>query len=251
MHAPLADRVAIVTGSTRGIGRQIAETIAAHGARVVVNYPFEREAKAAEEVVNAIKAAGGEAIAVQADVTKIAEIEALFAKTQARFGGVDIVVSNAGGDAVIKPIIEVTEEEYDRATALNAKGNFFVLREAARTIRDNGRVVVIASSTTGMPYAGSAIYAGAKGAAELYARVLAKELGPRGVTVNAVSPGLVDTEASRAAGQVEERYAMAIRNTPLGRVGVPADIADVVAFVVSEEARWITGQNLRVGGGII
>lgn len=251
MHTPLAGKAALVTGSSRGIGRQIAETLAARGARVIVNYPFEREAGAAAEVVGAIKAAGGEAIAVQADVTKIAEIEALFAATRKAFGAIDIVVSNAGGDVVMKPILEVTEDEFDRATALNAKAHFFVLRECARTITDNGRVIVIASSTTGMPYAGSAVYAGAKGAAELYARVLAKELGSRGVTVNAVSPGLVDTETSRAAGQVEERYALARRNTPLGRIGRPDDIADVVAFVASEDARWITGQNLRVGGGII
>jgi 3-oxoacyl-[acyl-carrier protein] reductase len=118
-------------------------------------------------------------------------------------------------------------------------------------VRDEGRIVVIASTTPDLAFAGTAIYAGAKAAAATYARVLAKELGPRGITVNAISPGLVDTAAMRAAGNVEERLAMAKRITPLGRVGRPEDIADVVAFVVSEEARWVTAQNLRVGGGVV
>lgn len=250
MHAPLTDKIAIVTGASRGIGRQIAETLAAHGAKVIVNYPFESEAEAAQQVVSAIKGARGEAAALQADVTQIAEIQAMFAATAKRYGGIDIVVSNAGGAAVMKPLAEITEEEYDRCTTLNARGNFFVLREAARTVRDGGRIIVIASSTTALAYAGSAVYGGAKAAAEHYVRVLAKELGPRQVTVNAVSPGLVDTETARQAGNNEERFALAMRTTPLGRLGLPSDIADVVAFVASDGARWITGQNLRVGGGV-
>ena len=251
MPASLTGKVAIVTGSSRGIGREIAMTLAARGARFAVNYPCESEAAAAATVVATIEADGGSAVAVRADVTKVHEIEALFASTAAAFEGIDIVVSNAGGATTIKPIVEVTEAEYDAATALNAKGNFFVLREAARTVRDNGRIIVIGSSATAKPYAGSSIYAGAKGAAELHARVLAREIGSRGITVNAVSPGLIDTDGARDASQAEERFAMAIRMTPLGRIGRPDDIADVVAFVASEDARWITGQNLRVGGGII
>jgi 3-oxoacyl-[acyl-carrier protein] reductase len=250
MTQPLQDRIAIVTGSSRGIGRAIALALAAKGSNVVVNYPQDSEAEAAEGVVAEVRACGARGLCVRADVTRTAEIRGLFERTQEEFGGVDIVVSNAGGAARITPIAEVTEAEYDATTALNAKAHFFVLQEAARRLRNEGRVVVIASSTTAMPYAGSATYAGAKAAAELYARVLAKELGPRGVTVNAVSPGPIPTEAARAAG-VLERFDAARKITPLGRLGEPEDVADVVAFLATHEARWITGQNLRVGGGIV
>lgn len=251
MHQSLTDKVALVTGSSQGIGRRIAETLAARGARVVVNYPFDGEASSAADVVAAIEAGGGSAVAVRADVTRLAQIRALFVQTVNLFGAIDIVVSNAGGSSEFKPIAQAGEEEYDRTMELNAKAHFFVLQEAAKTVRDGGRIVVIASTTTDLAFAGSAIYAGAKAAAVTYARVLAKELGPRGITVNAISPGLVDTAAMRAAGHVEERLAMAKRMTPLGRVGRAEDIAAVVAFVVSEEARWVTAQNLRVGGGVV
>ena len=184
-------------------------------------------------------------------MTRIAEIEHLFAAAADRYGGVDIVVSNAGAPVPIKPIAGVSEAEYDSATAINAKANFFVLREAARKIRDNGRIVVITSTTVITPYAGSAIFAGAKGAAEVYARVLAREVGARGITVNALAPGPIDTATARAAGRIEDRFVAAISMTPLGRIGTPDDIAAVVAFIVGEGGRWITGQHLRVGGGII
>lgn len=247
----LTGKVAIVTGSSRGIGRAVAERLAARGAEVVVNYPFDDEAELAASVVDAIRLDGGQAIAVRADVTRVAEIEALFAAAAARYGGIDIVVSNAGGAAPIKPIAGVSDAEYDAATAINARANFFVLREAARQLRDGGRVVVITSATVLTPYAGTAIYAGAKGASEVYARVLAKELGPRGITVNALAPGPIDTAMAREAGSTQDRFTAAIAMTPLGRLGTPDDIALVVAFIVSDGARWITGQHLRVGGGII
>lgn len=247
----LTGKVAIVTGSSRGIGRAVAERLASRGAEVVVNYPFDDEAELAASVVDAIRLEGGQAIAVRADVTRVAEIEALFAAAAARYGGIDIVVSNAGGAAPIKPIAGVSDAEYDAATAINARANFFVLREAARRLRDGGRVVVITSATVLTPYAGTAIYAGAKAASEVYARVLAKELGPRGITVNALAPGPIDTAMAREAGSTQDRFTAAIAMTPLGRLGTPEDIALVVAFIVSDGARWITGQHLRVGGGII
>lgn len=247
----LAGKVAIVTGSSRGLGRRIAELIGSAGASVVVNYAADDEAGAAAETVADIVASGGHAVAVQADVSSVAQIELLFAAAERHFGGVDIVVSNAGAAAAIKPLVGVTEAEYDAATAINAKANFFVLREAARKLRDGGRIVVITSTTVVTPFAGTAIYAGAKAASEVYARVLARELGGRGITVNAIAPGPIDTTTSRAAGSTETRFAAAINMTPLGRLGTVDDIAQVAAFIVSERARWITGQHLRIGGGVI
>ena len=251
MTRPLAGKVAIVTGSSRGIGRAIAETLAARGAGVIVNFPNHGDGTAAASVVDRIRLCGGSAIAVRADVTRVTEIETLFASAIDHYGGIDIVVSNAGGGAAIKPLAGVTETEYDAVTAINARATFFVLREAARTIRQGGRIIVITSTTVVTPYAGTAIYAGAKGAAEVYARVLARELGAREITVNAVAPGPIDTALSRSAGDTEDRFTAAIRMTPLGRLGTPDDIARFVAFVASDAARWVTGQHLRVGGGII
>lgn len=249
--AALAGKVAIVTGSSRGLGRCIVELIGSMGASVIINYAADGEAAAAAEAVADIATRGGSAVAVQADVTSIAQIELLYVAAEHHFGGVDIVVSNAGAAAAIKPLVGVTEAEYDAATAINAKANFFVLREAARKVRDGGRIVVITSTTVVTPFAGTAIYAGAKAASEVYARVLARELGDRGITVNAIAPGPIDTTTSRAAGSTEIRFAAAINMTPLGRLGTVDDIAQVAAFIVSDRARWITGQHLRIGGGVI
>lgn len=252
MTADLTGKVAIVTGGSSGIGRQTAETLAARGAMLVVNYPTPAQRDDAQAVVNAISGRGGQAVAVQADVTSLKEIDALFDAAGEAFGGqLDIVVSNAGGTAGFRPIADTDEAYYDAGMALNAKSNFFVMKRAARDIADGGRIIVTASTTTALAFAGSSVYAGGKAAAEIFVRVLAKELGPRGVTVNAVSPGLTDTPAMREAGQVEERLEMARRLTPLGRLGRPDDIADVIAFLASEEARWITGQNIRAGGGVV
>jgi 3-oxoacyl-[acyl-carrier protein] reductase len=246
----LQGKTAIVTGSSQGIGRAIACALAKRGANVIVNYPSDSEAEHGAEVAQYLTSLGGGALCVRADVTRLEEIRSLFENAIVKFGGIDIVVSNAGGAARLKPIAEVTEAEYDAATALNAKAHFFVLQESAKRLRNDGRIIVIASSTTAMPYAGSATYAGAKAAAELYVRVLAKELGVRGITVNAVSPGPILTEAARAAGMLE-RFDAALKMTPLGRLGKPEDIADVVAFLAAHEARWLTGQNIRAGGGIV
>lgn len=246
----LAHKTAIVTGSSQGIGRAIACALAARGANIIVNYPFHPDAERASEVAERVHSLGGHALCVRADVTRLDEIRSIFEHAEAKFGGTDIVVSNAGGAARLNAIAEVTEAEYDAATTLNAKAHFFVLQEAARRLRNDGRIVVIASSTTAMPYAGSATYAGAKAAAELYVRVLAKEVGARGITVNAVSPGPILTEVARAAGALD-RFDAAVKITPLGRLGEPEDVADVVAFLATHEARWLTGQNIRAGGGLV
>lgn len=243
-------KTALVTGASQGIGAAIAEALAASGAQVVVNFPFASEAEKAQQVVGRIESAGGRAVAVKADVTKAYELESLFAAAEEQFGQLDIIVSNAGGDARIVPIVETTEADYDRTTNLNAKAAFFTLQHAAKRVRDGGRIIAISSSTPSMPYVGCAVYAGAKAATEIYAKVLAKELGPRGVTVNIVSPGPTDTETMRNTTP-EDAKSRAIGMTPLGRLGEPVDIADVVAFVASDEARWLTAQNIRACGGLV
>lgn len=250
LNKDLDGKVALVTGASQGIGRAIALNLAGQGAAVVVNYPFDADEGRAIAVVKEIEQSGARAIVVKADVSRVADIVMLFDVTRNTFGGVDIVVSNAGGNATIKPIIDVTEEEYDRATALNGRAHFFVLQQAARHVRAAGRVIYIASSTSAMPYAGCAPYAGAKASGEIYVKVLAKEIGARGITVNSVSPGPTDTEVMRANTPPEVRE-RAISMTPLGRLGLPEDISDVVGFLATDKARWITGQNLRVGGGLV
>lgn len=249
MTVRLTGRSALVTGSSRGIGRAIAEALARDGAAVTINHGRPDSAVEAAEVVAAIEAAGGRAQSLCADVADPDEVARLVDAAAAFGGGLDIVVANAGGSAPFAPIAATPLEDWDRVTLLNQRALFVLLAKAAATVRDGGRVVVISSSMTASPYAGTAVYAGAKAAAETYVRVLAIELGARGITVNAVAPGLTDTAAMRAVVP-DDRVAMVVARTPLGRLGRPDDIANVVAFLASDEARWITGQVVRAGGGI-
>ena len=250
MSGSLQSKAALITGASRGIGRAIALTLAARGASVAINYKDESEAVTADAVVAEIERLGGKACALRADVTQVPAIRALFSEAQSFGGRLDIVVSNAAGDAVIRPLADTTEHDYDRVMALNARAQFFVLQEAARRVTDGGRVIVISSSSVAMPYPGTASYGGAKRAAELYALVLATELGPRRITVNVVAPGPTDTETFRGQNPPERvRYVESV--TPLGRLGQPDDVAEVVAFLASDEARWITRQIIQAGGGIV
>jgi 3-oxoacyl-[acyl-carrier protein] reductase len=242
----LAGKVAIVTGASRGIGRAIAERLAQDGANVVINYAHS--ADKVQEVVSAIKAKGGQALAVQAHMGQVTDVRRLFQETIDRFGQLDILINNAG-NVPFKPLVEVTEEEFDKLFALNAKGPFFAMQEAARRMSEGGRIVNISSGITGYALPGSSVYAGSKGALEQFTRAAAKELGARGITVNAVSPGSTNTQNFQNSSP--EMQQQAIQSSPLGRVGEPEDIADVVAFVVSEQARWLTGQNIRATGGAV
>lgn len=243
----LNGKVAIVTGASRGIGRAIALTLAQEGASVVINYAHS--ADKAQEMVSTIEAEGGKALAVQADMSQVADARRLFQETVDKFGKLDILVNNAGV-SLFKSLVETTEEEFDKEFALNAKGTFFALQEAAQRIADNGRIVSISTGGTVSGAANFAAYIGSKEALEGFSMSLAKELGERGITVNTVLPGITETDMNSETLPQEVRQAM-IDQTPLRRLGQPQDIADVVAFLVSDKARWITGQNIRAAGGLI
>ena len=241
--ASLSGKVAIVTGSSSGIGRAIAERLAEDGAIVVVNYGTSAEK--AQQVVTGIQAKGGKAVAVQSDMSLVAEVRRLVVETVNQFGRLDILVNNAGR-FIPKLLMETAEADFDQIIALNAKGPYFAMQEAAKALKEGGRIVNISTEGTHMSFPGATAHLGSKAALEQYTKGLAHELASRGITVNTVSPGITDT------GVLTEQYRQfGIQTSPLKRLGLPKDIADVVAFVVSEEARWLTGQNIHAGGGIV
>ncbi|MDR3633232.1 MAG: SDR family oxidoreductase [Isosphaeraceae bacterium] len=243
----LSGKVALITGASRGIGRAIALRLAREGAAVVVNYAGNTEA--ASTLVAEVQAGGGRAVAVQADVGRLADVARLFDEATRRLGKIDILVNNAGV-FFTKPLAEVTEEEFDRLFAVNVKGAYFCCQRAALQMADGGRIVNLSSSTTALMLPRYSAYVATKGAVEQFSHVLAKELGPRGITVNVVSPGPTDTELFSSDKTEEDKQRFA-QMAALGRLGQPDDIADVVAFLVSDDARWVTGQNLRANGGLI
>ena len=239
----LTEKIAIVTGASAGIGRAIAERLAQEGATVVVNYG--KSADKAKAVVAEIESKGGKAVAVQADMSKIADVRRLVRETVQRFGRLDILVNNAGM-VTFRPLLETTEQEFDQIFALNAKGPYFAMQEAAKVIEDGGRIVNISTDGTHMSFAGVTAYLGSKAALEQFTKGLTLELAPKGVTVNTVSPGFTDTammpDAFRETGA---------QMSPLKRLGTPQDIADVVVFLVSDQGRWLTGQNIHASGGVV
>ncbi len=219
--ASLAGKVAIVTGASRGIGRAIALRLSQEGASVVVNYA--RGAEQAKDVVSAIEAAGGKALAVQADVSKTAEIRDLFDRTQETYSQIDILVNNAGV-TFNKPVAEVTEAEFDNLFAINVKGTFFACQEAAKRMAEGGRIVNFSSSTTAIMMPTYGVYVATKGAVEQLTRSLAKELGDRQITVNVISPGPTDTELF-TVGKTAEQIQRFTQMAALGRLGKVEDIA--------------------------
>jgi 3-oxoacyl-[acyl-carrier protein] reductase len=214
---------------------------------VVVNYAGN--ADAARQVVGEIESSGGRAVAVQADVGKMVDVVRLFDATFEHFGRLGILVNNAG-IMFNKPLADVTEEEFDRIFTVNVKGTFFACQQAARRMADGGRIINFSSSTTALMLPTYGAYVATKGAVEQFTHVLAKELGARGITVNVISPGPTDTELF-GQGKSEQDKQQFAQMAALGRLGQPDDIADVVALLASDDARWITGQNIRANGGLI
>ena len=245
----LKDKVAIVTGASKGIGAAIARHLAAAGARVVVNYASSREG--ADRVVADIERSGGTAVAVQADVAKSAEVARLFAEAERAFGRLDILVNNAGVYE-FAPLEDVTDAHFHKHFNVNVLGLLLASQEAVKRFPATGGAIInissVASSVT-MP--NTAVYTATKGAVDAITRTLAKELGPRKIRVNAISPGMVITEGVHAAGLAEGDMRKEIEaQAPLGRVGEPDDIAPAAVFLASDDAAYITGELLRVGGGV-
>jgi 3-oxoacyl-[acyl-carrier protein] reductase len=239
----LAGKVAIVTGAGRGLGRAISERLARDGSAIVVNYRSSRDE--AERVVDGIRSKGGRAVAVQADVTLLEQIPWLFAAAEEKFGRFDILVNNAG-IGISAAFGDLKEAEYDRLFAVT-KGVYFTLQYATPRIAEGGRIINLSTGLTRNWAPNAAAYAGSKAAIEQFTRSLSRELGPRGVTVNAVLPGFTETEMTSHADEV--RRAEARSRSSFGRLGQPDDIADVVAFLASNDGRWLTGQSLVANGG--
>lgn len=246
--AELKGKTAIVTGASRGIGRSVAERLGAMGASVVVN--FRENGQEAEAVVDAIASAGGKAEAVRGDVSRTDAVAGLFETAEERFGRVDILINNAG-ISLEKTIsvADITDEQFDRLFAVNTRGTFMALREAARRLAEGGRIINLSSTIVPMALAGYSIYGGSKAAVELFTRILSKELEGRSITVNAVAPGPVVTDLFNQGKSEETKLRMA-EICPLKRLGQPSDIADVIAFLVSDQGRWINGQVIRANGGM-
>ncbi|WP_103668042.1 SDR family oxidoreductase [Pseudanabaena sp. BC1403] len=243
--ATLTGKVAIVTAASRGIGRAVAKRLSQDGAAVVVNYVSSPDK--AEAVVQEILSNGGRAIAIQGSVANKADVLRLFEETEQKFGAINIVV-NVAGASLFKPHSELTEEDFDKVFSVNAKGAMYVLQAAANRVKDGGRIVQFSTGGTMMSIPAGGIYAASKAAGERFAFALSKEIGHRQVTVNVVSPGVTNTDGLIMP---QEAINQLIQQTPLGRLGEPDDVANVVAFLVSDDAHWVTGQNIQANGGIL
>jgi 3-oxoacyl-[acyl-carrier protein] reductase len=247
--AKLNGKVAVVTGASKGIGAAIAEKLGSEGAKVVVNYA--RDKAGAERVTRKIKQAGGEAIAVQADVSKSDDIRKLFDETVGAFGAVDILVNNAGVYE-FRPLESIDEQHYHKIFDLNVLGLLLTTKAAVARMNGNGGSIInISSIASTTPAVNSSVYSATKGAVDVISRALALELAPRKIRVNTLSPGATETEGVRSLPEFENGFKeLVLSRTPLARLGTADDIAKAALFLASEDSGWITGEELLVGGGL-
>lgn len=245
----LAGKVAVVTGASKGIGAAIAKQLAAEGAAVVVNYASSKEG--AERVVAEITGNGGQAVAVQANVARKAEIERLFSETKEAFGRLDLLVNNAG-IYEFSPLEDVTEEHFHKQFDLNVLGLILTTQEAVKHFgAAGGSIINISSGASTLTPPNTSVYSATKAAVDAVTRSLAKELGPRNIRVNAINPGMVETEGVHAGGFAESDFRKQLEaQTPLGRIGQTQDIAPAAVFLASSDAAWITGETLLIAGGL-
>ena len=244
----LTGKVAIVTGASKGIGAAIAKSLAAAGASVVVNYASSKTG--AETVVAEIDAAGGKAVAVRGDVSKAADANAIVDAAIAQFGRLDILVNNSGVYG-FSPLESITEEDFHRHFNVNVLGLLLTTQAASKHLGEGSSIINIESVVTRITPPGSAIYTGTKGAVDAITGVLSRELGPRKIRVNALNPGMIETEGTHAAGFIGSDFeAGAVAQTPLGRIGQPNDIASIAVFLASDDSYWLTGEQLLAGGGV-
>jgi 3-oxoacyl-[acyl-carrier protein] reductase len=248
-NGKLNGKVAVVTGASKGIGAGIAKRFAAEGAAVVVNYASSKSD--ADKVVDEITKRGGRSIAVQGDVAKKKDIERLFAETKKAFGRLDVLVNNAGVYQFV-PLEAITEDEFHREFNINVLGLILATQEAVKHFgSDGGSIVNISSTATSLTPPNAAVYTGTKGAVDAITRTLAKELGPKKIRVNAINPGMIVTEGYQTQGMPESDFEkQGVAQTPLGRVGEPDDVAPVAVFLASSESTWVTGEIVRVSGGL-
>jgi 3-oxoacyl-[acyl-carrier protein] reductase len=242
----LNNKVALVTGASKGIGAAVARKLAAEGAKVIVNYAGGREA--AEQTVRSIRDNGGEAIALQADVSKAAEVASLFDAAISHYGRIDVLVNNAG-IMITKLLKDTTDEDFNRQFEVNVRGTFNTLREAATKLADGGSIINFSSTTTRVMMPTYSTYVATKGAVEQLTRVFAKEIGARGINVNAVLPGPTNTELF-TKGKSQELIGRLASLNAFNRIGEPEDIAKVVVFLAGDDAKWISGQTIGVNGAM-
>ncbi|MNQ45559.1 Glucose 1-dehydrogenase 2 [compost metagenome] len=244
----LKNKTAIITGSARGLGKAIAERYAALGANIVINY--SRDKASAEEVLSNVLAMGVKAIAIKADVSKVADLEYLFDEAKKAFGKIDIVVANAGIEMVEVPVTEFTEEQFDKVFSINTKGTYFTLQQAAKHVENNGRIIYIASSTTSFPVPGMAVYGGSKTTPRYLVDILSKEIGHKGITVNSIIPFAVDHSGIFAeADSYPELRKQLLDSCPMLRLAEVEDVANVAEFFASDLSSFVSGQHLLVNGG--
>ncbi|HEX4420056.1 MAG TPA: SDR family oxidoreductase [Kofleriaceae bacterium] len=246
----LKNKVALITGSARGIGKSIALRYASKGADIVVNYSTDKQS--GDATVRDIKALGVKALGIQANVADVGQLTSMFETAITTFGKIDIVVANAGMEAIDLPVVDVTEELYDRLYSINVKGAFFTMQQAAKTVVNNGRIIYVGSTTADLPLPGIGLYGSTKAAPRYLVRVLALELGARGITVNGVIPTAIDgAGVFTKAGDHPDMREFVKKSIPMGRMGTAEDVADVAEFFAGDLSSFVSGQNLCITGGAI